>query len=619
MDPAGQSFRYSYDQAGTLASVTYPDGTTRTYHYEDKHDPHNLTGITDEKGLRYATYAYDDRDRAVLSKHANDAGKVTLAYADHAAILTNSLGGKTRYSLDRDHRIVAVTGPGCSTCGESDVRYGYNAQGQLTQITRPTNTRRLDYDRPGRLIEISETSEHRRSLIKRYEYGDPRHPYLATLVASPSAVAGKERTIRIRYNDQARPVELSEHYPGVKISFRRKTVRYGPKRADPAARIVYAPATIPESGWAWGHARRDGGAVNGWPSMVFDAISGGLIPHADASVPENSPPSVREQPIEAVDGASSNLERLDTLLEGEEGARVITVNEPAANENTLPPLAASEPAGATAPCTPTNEQRCDDIAAGIEYGELSQCVCRPETCDDSGEWTVIAPESIGLKKIDFEEDSFHAYLLQDKLTGAYVLSFRGTDDLVDWADNLGQQNGVTTAQCQRAIDLAAQLKKVIPGGTTVTVTGHSLGGGLATAAALKLKTEAVVFNPAGLHPDVAQKNDLNYADAAKSVALYHIEGEILTTVQDWEPINLPFDALPLITLDAPSAPGQRIALPPPDDAWVLAHTDTSPLLPTNVERGLTLHSMAAVLESLNAESRRLGCDQDEAEAFANAA
>ncbi|MCF1445175.1 RHS repeat protein, partial [Ralstonia solanacearum] len=51
---------YGYNSAGMLSSVTRPDGTTRQYVYEDSRFPTALTGIIDENGNRYATYAYDD-------------------------------------------------------------------------------------------------------------------------------------------------------------------------------------------------------------------------------------------------------------------------------------------------------------------------------------------------------------------------------------------------------------------------------------------------------------------------------------------------------------------------------------------------------------------------------
>ncbi|WP_198526501.1 RHS repeat domain-containing protein, partial [Xanthomonas sp. SHU 166] len=50
---------YGYDQQ-RLASVTYADGKSRIYHYEDTRFPRHLTGVTTEDGQRFSTFAYDE-------------------------------------------------------------------------------------------------------------------------------------------------------------------------------------------------------------------------------------------------------------------------------------------------------------------------------------------------------------------------------------------------------------------------------------------------------------------------------------------------------------------------------------------------------------------------------
>ncbi len=85
-DPAGGVFTYGYDTDSNLVSVTYPDNKTRTYHYNEQAYtnntdlPHALTGITDEKGIRYATYTYDSTGRAIVTEHAGGADRHALNY-----------------------------------------------------------------------------------------------------------------------------------------------------------------------------------------------------------------------------------------------------------------------------------------------------------------------------------------------------------------------------------------------------------------------------------------------------------------------------------------------------------------------------------------------------------
>jgi RHS repeat-associated protein len=86
-NPAGQIYAYAYDTANNnLASATYPGGKSRAYSYNEQtltgnnNFPHALTGIADENGVRFATYAYDSSRRAISSEHAGGAEKVTLVY-----------------------------------------------------------------------------------------------------------------------------------------------------------------------------------------------------------------------------------------------------------------------------------------------------------------------------------------------------------------------------------------------------------------------------------------------------------------------------------------------------------------------------------------------------------
>ncbi len=71
IDPHGGIYTYVLGSFRNLSSVQYPDGSTRTYHYENASFPHHLTGITDENGVRYATFAYDAQGRAISTEHAD--------------------------------------------------------------------------------------------------------------------------------------------------------------------------------------------------------------------------------------------------------------------------------------------------------------------------------------------------------------------------------------------------------------------------------------------------------------------------------------------------------------------------------------------------------------------
>jgi hypothetical protein len=67
------------------------------------------------------------------------------------------------------------------------------------------------------------------------------------------------------------------------------------------------------------------------------------------------------------------------------------------------------------------------------------------------------------------------------------------------------------------------------GGDNLTMTGHSLGGGLAAAAALETNRPAVTFNAAGLNILTELfGGGLSYSNDARN---YSVQGELLTLLQ----------------------------------------------------------------------------------------
>ncbi|MFZ5510246.1 MAG: hypothetical protein ACOZCP_09340, partial [Pseudomonadota bacterium] len=111
-DPAGGRYQYEYDGpsgpvgANNLTTLTYPDGSRKIYHFnEPEHTggfdlTNALTGITDERGIRYATFKYDAQGRAIGSEHAGGADKVTLSYSPGSTIVTDALGTTRTYTFE---------------------------------------------------------------------------------------------------------------------------------------------------------------------------------------------------------------------------------------------------------------------------------------------------------------------------------------------------------------------------------------------------------------------------------------------------------------------------------------------------------------------------------------
>ncbi|MHA6882178.1 RHS repeat protein [Ralstonia pseudosolanacearum] len=136
--PDGAVTAYGYNTAGMLSSVTHPDGTTRQYLYEDSRFPTALTGIVDENGNRYATYAYDDQGRAISSTLAGGANQYQFQYGDNYQTTVTDPTGKTSvYTFLKQNGVLlptAISAP-CGLCGSTRKSSSYDANNNLTQET----------------------------------------------------------------------------------------------------------------------------------------------------------------------------------------------------------------------------------------------------------------------------------------------------------------------------------------------------------------------------------------------------------------------------------------------------------------------------------------------------
>jgi YD repeat-containing protein len=140
--PGGGQLSYAYATGVTkqLQTVTYPDNSTRTYHYEGPVTggfDRMLTGITDELGVRYATWVYDYdffnspfAGRPTLSQHAGGAGKVTISYTGGVTTVTTfvtpTVTSTRTYGFQTNFGVIAnnaITGPACPACGPAQTFY----------------------------------------------------------------------------------------------------------------------------------------------------------------------------------------------------------------------------------------------------------------------------------------------------------------------------------------------------------------------------------------------------------------------------------------------------------------------------------------------------------------
>jgi hypothetical protein len=93
---------------------------------------------------------------------------------------------------------------------------------------------------------------------------------------------------------------------------------------------------------------------------------------------------------------------------------------------------------------------------------------------------------------------FNAGVYQDFISQKYILTFAGSDDPPDWMENLWQGAGQPLDQYLTAMEIGNILKDSDKKDDFI-ITGHSLGGGLSSAASVTSGIHAVTFNAAGLH------------------------------------------------------------------------------------------------------------------------
>jgi RHS repeat-associated protein len=169
-DPDGNKIKYSYtEHAGfgsvsvppgvdvsnvdhpdyVLEKVIYPDDTPATdadnptvqYHYEDSAFVFALTGITDERNVRYATWSYNTSGRVATGGHAGGADAFTFSYDDvnSQTTVTNALGKHAVYHYDRNvpgvSRLTQIEGKASTHCAAADTDFGYDGNGFLNRLT----------------------------------------------------------------------------------------------------------------------------------------------------------------------------------------------------------------------------------------------------------------------------------------------------------------------------------------------------------------------------------------------------------------------------------------------------------------------------------------------------
>jgi len=263
--------------------------------------------------------------------------------------------------------------------------------------------------------------------------------------------------------------------------------------------------------------------------------------------------------------------------------------------------------GTTNVCPLAIVRSCDELEHDVEMARLSMCAYEiGGACMDAGKWELLDPEHFGLDPSDFENRHMHAFAYRHVVTDEIVVAFRGTANGTDVVTDMNQYEGRYSQAYQDAYNLASRLDER---GFDVTYTGHSLGGGLATIAALSGGAQAIGFNSAALTEATANRHGLDIADADRHVTHLLVPGEAVTALQE-TPMRDPsgfgldndYDRQTPDWITHP-APGRRDVLVDPrqediDQAMEALPWLVTPFLSVGYEESIVRHMMTLVASAL---------------------
>lgn len=200
--------------------------------------------------------------------------------------------------------------------------------------------------------------------------------------------------------------------------------------------------------------------------------------------------------------------------------------------------AAGVPLQARVAGSPVHQASAPDV---VTLAELSKAAYAEGAPLPSGwrEASTAELRSIGVRPTDLASPTSafraHVYVTGEGASERFVVAFRGsTSDRSDWISNGAQAAGFKTDHYNRALVIGDRIAR--SGADNVTIAGHSLGGGLASAAAIAAGRDAVTFNAAGLSGNTIRdaRAVASAAGAAPTskIQAYYVRGEILSALQD---------------------------------------------------------------------------------------
>lgn len=188
----------------------------------------------------------------------------------------------------------------------------------------------------------------------------------------------------------------------------------------------------------------------------------------------------------------------------------------------------------------------------------------PENKSPEG-WEAVTGKALkkqfGLTSEDMHTDEgLNASIFYNEKSDVYALAFAGTDPSTygNLKANFLQNFGFSSTQYKQALRVAGVFATNL-GGSTGVFTGHSLGGGLASAAAITYGMRGYTFNAAGLHRNTVGGR-IDYNAAKGLINAYYSSSDPLSYFQDNRWVSAALSAYTKLPISFNPAVGRRIVV-----------------------------------------------------------